>query len=244
NDLRPRQIQDFIPTPMAIATTMYYTGIDPLSGKPVAVVTDLRSKRLMKALLYWWDRSKWPLAREALRKAGRADLIGRGPGALVPPEYGDQRPPPVGATAGRRRGRRPGAQARRAHGRRRPSRAPKTLKATDHPDLGAEVLRRIKASYRPVLVVLSGAAVGERVVVDRTLVVGRDPEAGLTLTDALVSWHHASIEDRGDSWSVVDLDSTNGTFVNGERIEESPLRPNDKIGFGQTVVSFELQDEL
>ena len=128
--------------------------------------------------------------------------------------------------------------------RRRPSRAPKTLKATDHPDLGAEVLRRIKASYRPVLVVLSGAAVGERVVVDRTLVVGRDPEAGLTLTDALVSWHHASIEDRGDSWSVVDLDSTNGTFVNGERVEESPLRPNDKIGFGQTVVSFELQDEL
>lgn len=118
NDLRPRQIQDFIPTPMAIATTMYYTGIDPLSGKPVAVVTDLRSKRLMKALLYWWDRSKWPLAREALRKAGRADLIGRGPGALVPPEYGDQRPPPVGATAGRQRGRRPGAQARRAHGRR------------------------------------------------------------------------------------------------------------------------------
>jgi radical SAM superfamily enzyme YgiQ (UPF0313 family) len=88
-DMRPRQVQDFIPTPMAIATTMYFTGIDPLTMEPVPVVRDLREKRLLKALLYWWDPEQQPLAREALRKAGRKDLIGSGLGCLVPEErYG------------------------------------------------------------------------------------------------------------------------------------------------------------
>jgi radical SAM superfamily enzyme YgiQ (UPF0313 family) len=84
-NMRPRQVQDFIPTPMAIATTMYVTGIDPLSNQPVPVVRDLREKRRMKALLYWWDESHHELAREALKKAGRVDLIGHAPHCLVPP---------------------------------------------------------------------------------------------------------------------------------------------------------------
>ena len=88
SNLRPRQIQDFIPTPMAIATAMYHTGIDPLTNEPVYTATDLREKRMMKALIFWWDEASWPLAREALVKAGRRDLIGRGPRCLVPPEYG------------------------------------------------------------------------------------------------------------------------------------------------------------
>jgi len=75
--MRPRQVQDFIPTPMAMATCMYYTGIDPLTMKPVPVARDLREKRMMKALLFYWDKSHWPLAREALAKAGRRDLIGK-----------------------------------------------------------------------------------------------------------------------------------------------------------------------
>jgi uncharacterized radical SAM protein YgiQ len=83
-NLRPRQVQDFIPTPMAIATTMFFTGVDPLTMEPVPVVRDLREKKLMKALLYYWDPEQQPLAREALRKAGRADLVGRGPKCLVP----------------------------------------------------------------------------------------------------------------------------------------------------------------
>jgi uncharacterized radical SAM protein YgiQ len=86
-NMRPRQIQDFIPTPMAIATAMYHTGIDPLSGEPVPVVRDLREKRMMKALILWWDEKQWPLAREALRKAGRTDLIGKRPECLVPPDH-------------------------------------------------------------------------------------------------------------------------------------------------------------
>jgi uncharacterized radical SAM protein YgiQ len=89
NDLRPRQVQDFIPTPMAVATAMYHTGIDPLSGERVAVVRDLREKRLLKALILWWDPAQWKLAREALKKAGRADLIGRRPDCLIPPESAD-----------------------------------------------------------------------------------------------------------------------------------------------------------
>jgi uncharacterized radical SAM protein YgiQ len=83
--MRPRQVQDFIPTPMAIATAMFYTGTDPLTDEPVYSATSLREKRMMKALLFYWDSAHWPLAREALKKAGRRDLIGRGPRALVPP---------------------------------------------------------------------------------------------------------------------------------------------------------------
>ncbi len=84
--MRPRQVQDFIPTPMAIATAMFFTGMDPLTMKPVPVVRDLREKKMLKALLYWWDESQQPLAREALRRGGRADLIGSTPKCLVPAE--------------------------------------------------------------------------------------------------------------------------------------------------------------
>jgi len=88
NGVRPRQIQEFIPTPMAMATTMYYTGIDPFSMKTIHVTKDLREKRMMKALLLYWDEKQWPLAREALKKKGRKDLIGRAEQCLVPPDYG------------------------------------------------------------------------------------------------------------------------------------------------------------
>jgi uncharacterized radical SAM protein YgiQ len=84
--LRPRQVQDFIPTPMTVATAMYHTGVDPATGDPVAVVRDLREKRMMKALVTYWDEANAPLVRAALRAAGRRDLIGRGPGCLVPAE--------------------------------------------------------------------------------------------------------------------------------------------------------------
>jgi hypothetical protein len=79
-------VQDFIPTPMAVATTMFYTGLDPFTGEPVYTAHDMREKRMMKALIFYWDAQHWPLAREALKKSGRGDLIGRGPNALVPPE--------------------------------------------------------------------------------------------------------------------------------------------------------------
>ncbi|MGA9521839.1 MAG: YgiQ family radical SAM protein [Myxococcaceae bacterium] len=86
NGKRPRQVQDFIPTPMSMATAMYYSGYDPLTLEPVYTARGLREKRLQKALLLYWNPEHWPLAREALTLAGREDLIGRGPECLVPPE--------------------------------------------------------------------------------------------------------------------------------------------------------------
>jgi uncharacterized radical SAM protein YgiQ len=91
NGRRPRQVQDFIPTPMAMATCMYHTGIDPLTMQPVYTATGLRAKKLQKALLLYWSPAEWPLAREALREAGRADLIGHGPDTLVPPGGPEER---------------------------------------------------------------------------------------------------------------------------------------------------------
>jgi hypothetical protein len=70
---------------MSLAATMYWTGIDPLAMEPVYTATGLREKRLQKSLLLYWNRDEWPVVREALREAGRADLIGTGEGCLVPP---------------------------------------------------------------------------------------------------------------------------------------------------------------
>ena len=53
--------------------------------KPVYTATGLREKKLQKALILYWDREQWPLVREALQQAGRADLIGHGKDCLVPP---------------------------------------------------------------------------------------------------------------------------------------------------------------
>ena len=86
--MRPRQVQDFIPTPMSMATAMYHTGIDPLTRTPVYTAKDMHEKRLQKALLMYWDVAQHDLVREALAKAGRRDLIGTGAGALVPPASG------------------------------------------------------------------------------------------------------------------------------------------------------------
>ncbi|MEZ4336456.1 MAG: YgiQ family radical SAM protein [Sandaracinaceae bacterium] len=86
--IRPRQVQDFIPTPMSMATSMYVTGLDPVSGEPVYTAKDMREKRMQKALLLYWDPAHHDLAREALALAGRRDLIGSGPKALVPPARG------------------------------------------------------------------------------------------------------------------------------------------------------------
>ena len=90
HDFRLDQVQTFLPTPMALATTMYHTGLNPLRkvlggrGRPVAVTRASRTRRLHKAFLRWHDPENWPLLREALKAMGRADLIGNGKQHLVP----------------------------------------------------------------------------------------------------------------------------------------------------------------
>ncbi len=84
----PEQVQDFYPTPGTISTAMYYTGIHPMTGKSVYVTTDYREKQLQRALLQFSKPENANLVREALRLAGREDLIGTGPTALVKPAFG------------------------------------------------------------------------------------------------------------------------------------------------------------
>jgi len=121
----------------------------------------------------------------------------------------------------------------------------KTLPAMESsPTLSQAVVQAVKAPHRPVLVVISGNEMGVRKRVDQSLLVGRDPECDLVLTDALVSSRHALLEDRGDSWTLIDLGSTNGTSVNGEKGKEFVLERNDKLAFGHTVARFEMQDSL
>jgi len=80
----PEQSQDFIPTPGSLATCMYYTGVDPFSGEKVTVAKSSRERRMQRALLQHRLPRSHALAKEALIKAGRADLIGTGRGKLVP----------------------------------------------------------------------------------------------------------------------------------------------------------------
>ena len=86
--MKPRQVQDFIPTPMSMATCMYYTGRDPFTREDVYTAKDMHEKRLQKSLLLYWDPTHHELVREALTRANRQDLIGTGAGCLVPPASG------------------------------------------------------------------------------------------------------------------------------------------------------------
>jgi uncharacterized radical SAM protein YgiQ len=83
--LRPRQVQMFMPTPATIATATFHSGHDPFNGKPVFVAKDPKERSRQRALLFYWKREEWPHVREALRAWGREELIGRGPEFLVAP---------------------------------------------------------------------------------------------------------------------------------------------------------------
>lgn len=84
----PEQVQDFYPTPGTISTAMYYTGIHPMTGKSVYVTTDYHEKQLQRALLQFSRPENANLVREALKLAGREDLIGSGPECLVRAAFG------------------------------------------------------------------------------------------------------------------------------------------------------------
>jgi hypothetical protein len=71
-----------------MATSMWYTGKDPFSREPVYTAKQMVDKRMQKALLQYWDPEQHPLARDALKKCGRTDLIGSKAHQLVPPEHG------------------------------------------------------------------------------------------------------------------------------------------------------------
>ncbi|MGA1729899.1 MAG: YgiQ family radical SAM protein [Steroidobacteraceae bacterium] len=89
NGFRADQVQAFLPGPMATATAMWHSGKDPLhklrrDGGDVYVPSSPAQRRLHKAFLRYHDANNWPLLREALRRMGRADLIGSGKRHLIP----------------------------------------------------------------------------------------------------------------------------------------------------------------
>jgi uncharacterized radical SAM protein YgiQ len=80
---RPDQVQDFIPAPFDIATCMYYTGLDPITKKPVAVAKAMHDRKQQRALMQFFKPENYFAVREALIEAGRADLIGNGCDCLI-----------------------------------------------------------------------------------------------------------------------------------------------------------------
>ncbi len=92
NGFRADQVQTFYPSPMATATAMYHTNMNPLRGlsrdperaERVDIVRGDKRRRLHKAFLRYHDANNWPLLREALKSMGRADLIGNGKHHLIP----------------------------------------------------------------------------------------------------------------------------------------------------------------
>jgi len=89
NGFRADQVQAFLPSPMATATAMYHSGKNPLrkvtrTSEAVYIPKGLKQRRLHKAFLRYHDPANWPMLRAALKRMGRADLIGSGKHQLVP----------------------------------------------------------------------------------------------------------------------------------------------------------------
>ncbi|WP_195940888.1 YgiQ family radical SAM protein [Romboutsia sp. 1001713B170131_170501_G6] len=82
---QPEQVQDFYPTPGTLSTTMFYTGIDPLTMKPVYVPKSKQEKAMQRALLQYSAPRNYDLVHAALVEAGREDLIGFSPRCLIKP---------------------------------------------------------------------------------------------------------------------------------------------------------------
>ena len=97
NGYRPDQVQDFIPAPFDIATALYYTGLDPFTGKEVYVAKGLRDRKMQRALMQFFKPDNYFMVRDALIQAGRQDLIGGGCDCLIPAQ------PPKEAIEARRR---------------------------------------------------------------------------------------------------------------------------------------------
>jgi uncharacterized radical SAM protein YgiQ len=119
NKFKPDQVQTFYPSPMALATAMYYSGRNPLKklhykSARINVPKNIEQRRLQKAFLRYHDPDNWPMLRKALQAMGRADLIGNTDRHLIPAEK------PARRQGGARPGRaRPGPNPPRGMGARK-----------------------------------------------------------------------------------------------------------------------------
>ena len=119
----PEQVQDFIPTPGSLSTCMYYTGINPLDGKPVYVAKKGRDKAKQRALMQYKNIENYDLVKEALIEANRRDLIGFGPECLIPSR-------PIGQGKMQNQGRKKTGQSRGSQSRYARSGSPSQVNKT------------------------------------------------------------------------------------------------------------------
>ncbi len=117
----------------------------------------------------------------------------------------------------------------------------------DRTVVGAKLpLARADGHERAYLMVLAGSNVGEMYKLDKPLIMGRGQVADIRVSDEGISRQHARVHPSDDGVKVEDLESTNGTFVNGVRIEgQVLLKDGDKIQLGSTtILKFSYQDQL
>ena len=86
----PQQVQDFYPTPSTVSTVMYYTGLNPITLKPVYVCKNPHEKAMQRALIQYRNPANRELVLEALEKAGRMDLVGFDKKCLIRPNKGNR----------------------------------------------------------------------------------------------------------------------------------------------------------
>jgi predicted component of type VI protein secretion system len=101
----------------------------------------------------------------------------------------------------------------------------KPPKKTDHP--------------RARVVIISGDQAGAAYPLKDTVSLGRADSCTIVLKDAKTSRQHAQIQQHGDEFIIVDLSSSNGTFVNGQRIDEHVLQNNDEVQIGDYILQFQ-----
>lgn len=115
------------------------------------------------------------------------------------------------------------------------------LHAVDSADLTAEEVESIAAlpSGSALLIVRRGPSAGSRFLLDQDeSVAGRHPDADIFLDDVTVSRRHASFTRSGSTFAVADSGSLNGTYVNGEIVEKSPLSDGDEVQVGKYRLTF------
>ena len=106
---------------------------------------------------------------------------------------------------------------------------------------GARIAERNRTPRQ--LVVTAGGLAGTRISLDgRPILIGRADDSTLVLDDDYASTRHARLGLQGGDWFLEDLGSTNGSRLNGHRVEGSEvLKPGDEIELGTTIVRFELE---
>ncbi|QQR79802.1 MAG: FHA domain-containing protein [Deltaproteobacteria bacterium] len=92
----------------------------------------------------------------------------------------------------------------------------------------------------PELLVFEKGNQIQKLNLNKTIVIGRSPANDIVIKEAKVSRRHAEIQIVGAKYMIIDLESSNGTFVNGKKISEYALQPGDEITIGSIKISFKV----